>query len=298
MKLKTKPNNEFKNTLLHNTEIPLHRIYSKTEENNTTFQNSSLNVNKFINNEYNSYRIFIMSKNEFIENFFNLKFEYSNDLFDNKYTKNYISVITNNKNNKNGLYMNKEKVSEIKIPAYLSKKYMNDNKLSLNKNVRYNYLNKDSSDLIITDYRLHCMFLDFIPKEFKDYYIVYCNSLKNYDTLYLRTHQESIEEEIDNYPNVDINDLSTGTIKSIRKYYDTFKEASFDFNTREIKNVKTIKILTRQVNKKVYYRNEDIISFHTIAFKGKYYDEEEIDVINIDPTYKDYFLTNKSNYFV
>ena len=303
MKLKTKPNNEFKNTLLHNTEIPLHRIYSKTEENNTKIQNSSLNVNRFINNDIIDYTVFIMSKNEFIENFSNIKYEENTyKIFDNKYINNRISFITNNKNIKNnGLYMNKKNVSKIKIPAYLSKKYMKDNNLSLNKNIRYNYLNKDSSNLIITDYRLHCMFLDFIPEEYKDYYIIYCDSLNKTDILYLRTPCEKIEEVIDNYPNVYIDDLSTGTIKSITKYYDRFKEATFDLKTNEISNRKFINILTRQVNTKVCYRDKaQTGAGHITAFPGKYYDDEVIDVTSSnDPKYKNYYdAFYKSNCFI
>lgn len=48
MKLITKPNNEFKNTLLHNTEIPLHRIYSKTEEDNQKKNNDPSNDVEYI----------------------------------------------------------------------------------------------------------------------------------------------------------------------------------------------------------------------------------------------------------
>lgn len=304
MRLITKPNNQFKNTLLHNTEIPLHRIYSKTEENNTKTQNSSLNINEFINNDIINNYILVMTKNEFIENLFNIKYEeYTNKFFDNKYTNNRISFITNNKNIKsNGLYMNKKNVSKIKIPAYLSKKYMKDNNLSLNKNIRYNYLNKNSSDLIITDYRLHCMFLDFIPEEYKDYYIIYCDSLNKTDILYLRTPCEKIEEEIDNYPNVSIDNLSTGTIKSVTKYYDRFKEATFNLKTNEINNRKIINILTSQVNKKVYYRDKaQTGAGHITAFPGKYYDDEEIDVASksTDPKYKNYYDSfYKSNCFI
>lgn len=47
MKLIAKTNNQFKNTLLHNTEIPLHRIYSKTEENesNSKINNDEIDFN-------------------------------------------------------------------------------------------------------------------------------------------------------------------------------------------------------------------------------------------------------------
>ena len=135
MLLTQKTNNKFKNSILHNTNIPLHRTYNKNEENNTETQNSLIGTTTrwYANNDYSS-NIYVMSKNEFIENFFNLKFEDPNEFFDSNYIKNSFSVITNDKNNKNGLYvMDKQSVSRTKIPSYLTKRNIHNFKFLLSK---------------------------------------------------------------------------------------------------------------------------------------------------------------------
>ena len=292
MKLIAKTNNQFKNTLLHNTEIPLHRIYSKTEEDNNKIQKSILYLSSFNDNDYDS-QAYIMSKNDLFNNFDECLRGFIREglSFNDKYIKGYISYITNTKNNlytsdNLSLYMNKENISKIKIPAYLTKKYMHDNKLSFNKNIRYKLLNKESSNLIITDHRFHCMFLDFIPEEYKDYYVIFDDSFKKNNTLNLRTKCECKEEEVYYHSNLELQDLPIGEIIVTRKFYDTFKEATFDLITKKIKNTKTIEILTSQTNTKVR--------------QGKYSKVREDEHVNLtnDSRYRAYFNTpHISNYF-
>ena len=310
--MQLKANNQFRNKLFHNTKIPLNRIYNKTEKKNNSERHDLFKIHEcFPNFQDTAIRdkstwAFIMSKNNFIDLFYS-KLESPDDfLYDNEYTNNYIIEITNDKNNiENNLYMNKERLSKIKIPAYLTKKYIKDNRLILNKKIRYEYLN-DSSGLIITNYNLYCTFLDFIPKYYKDnnYYVIYCDSLKNYDTLYLRTPNKSIIETIDNYPdNNDIFKLSVGTIKKIKKFYDTFEEAVFDIKTGEIKNTKSIKIIIDHVQYRVREKVEQGVS----PFNGKPITvttrtlSEEFVNITKDPTYDAKYensnLIDRENYF-
>lgn len=319
--MQLKANNQFRNKILHNTKIPLNRIY-KIEKKNNNSEKYASDIDKCFPEYYNDsihysgvsvlplspgYNkltcAFIMSKNNFIDLFYSNLESRDDFLFNNKYTENYITNITNYDINdyEYNLYMNNKKLSKIKIPAYLTKKYIKDNRLILNKKYRYDYLN-DSSGLIITDHRLYCMFLDFIPEYYKDnnYYVIYCDSLKNYDTLYLRTPKKTIIETIDNYPDKNINELPVGTIKEIKKYYDTFDEAVFDMKTSEIKNTKSVKIITNQANYKVYEQQE-LDPFTLEPIKIRLLRNETVHDIRKDPTYDDKYMKtfdyNRENYF-